>query len=296
METKEKLIMLYLYVSEDIELNEWLISFRKSNNYHPEFTDQEIMTIYLFGIVQGMTKTKQIYDHILAFWKDWFPAIPTYSSFDRRLNALAAAFCKLSTTLIELAAAKGQHNWIKLIDSMPIIVAGNHRSGTATTANDLCNKGYNSSKCQYYYGLKLHLIAAKRMGTIPLPQLIWITGAEESDLTASRQILENMHHMTVFGDKIYADKELQNDMYYTHQAELLTPIKKKMGQEFLSAEDSLYSTAVSKVRQPIESFFNWINEKTGIQNARRVRSSNGLMVHVMGRIAAAITCMLLLNP
>jgi hypothetical protein len=296
METKEKLIMLYLYISEDIELNEWLISFRKSNNYHPEFTDQEIMTIYLFGIVQGMTKTKQIYTHILTFWKDWFPAIPTYSSFDRRLNSLSPAFCKLSSALINLAALKGLHGWVKLIDSMPIIVAGNHRSSTATTANDLCNKGYNSSKCQYYYGLKLHLIAAKRKGTIPLPQLMWITGAEVSDLTASRPILENIQNMTVFGDKIYADKDLQKDMYCNHHAELLTPIKKKMGQEFLSAEDSLYSTAVSRVRQPIESFFNWLNEKTEIQNARRVRSSNGLMVHVMGRIAAAISCITLLNP
>jgi hypothetical protein len=296
METKEKLIMLYLYVCEDIELNDWLVSFRKSNNYHPEFTDQEIMSIYLFGIIQGMTKTKQIYNHIITYWKEWFPSIPTYSSFDRRLNALAAAFCKLSTSLIQMASNKGLHSWIKLIDSMPIIVAGNHRSGRATTAKDLCNKGYNSSKCQYYYGLKLHLIAAKRNGKIPLPQLMWITGADESDITASRHILEEMHNKTIFGDKIYADKILQQDMYYLHQSELLTPIKKKMGQQFLSAEDNLYSTAVSKVRQPIESFFNWLNEKTDIQNARRVRSSNGLRVHVMGRLAAAISCILLFNP
>jgi len=49
----------------------------------------------------------------------------------------------------------------------------------------------------------------------------------------------------------------------------------------------LYSKAVSKIRQPIESLFNWLNEKTDIQRASRVRSTKGLLVPVFGKIAAA---------
>ena len=49
---------------------------------------------------------------------------------------------------------------------------------------------------------------------------------------------------------------------------------------------------VSFVRQPIESFFNWLNEKTQIQKASKVRSSKGLLVHIFGRIAA---CLLFFN-
>jgi len=41
------------------------------------------------------------------------------------------------------------------------------------------------------------------------------------------------------------------------------------------------------VRQPVESFFNWLNEKTQIQNAQKVRATKGLAVHVFGKIAAA---------
>ena len=33
---------------------------------------------------------------------------------------------------------------------------------------------------------------------------------------------------------------------------------------------------------------NWINEKTGIQRASKVRSYRGLLVHVFGRLAAAM--------
>jgi hypothetical protein len=49
----------------------------------------------------------------------------------------------------------------------------------------------------------------------------------------------------------------------------------------------LFSKAVSSVRQPIESLFNWLIEKTNIQKASKVRSTKGLLTFVCGRIAAA---------
>jgi len=53
------------------------------------------------------------------------------------------------------------------------------------------------------------------------------------------------------------------------------------------AANKLYSSAVSKVRQPIESFFNWLIEKTNIQNASKVRSTNGLWFHCFGKLLVA---------
>jgi hypothetical protein len=57
---------------------------------------------------------------------------------------------------------------------------------------------------------------------------------------------------------------------------------------YLDVADQWLSRAVRQVRQPIESLFNWINEKTGIQKASKVRSSSGLLVPVFGRWAAAM--------
>lgn len=45
----------------------------------------------------------------------------------------------------------------------------------------------------------------------------------------------------------------------------------------------------------IESLSNWINEKTGIQLASKVRFYQGLPVHAFGRLAAAIL-LLALKP
>jgi hypothetical protein len=69
---------------------------------------------------------------------------------------------------------------------------------------------------------------------------------------------------------------------------LLTPVKKAKGQAHLDVADQWFSTAVSRVRQPIESLFHWIEEKTGIQCASKVRSYRSLLVHVFGRLAAAM--------
>jgi hypothetical protein len=92
----------------------------------------------------------------------------------------------------------------------------------------------------------------------------------------------------------YADKAYQVQSEVIHQEQqvvLLTPVKKEKGQEFLDTADQWLSTAISPVRQPIESFFNWLNEKTRIQIASKVRSYQGLMVPVFGGLAAALFIM-----
>ena len=70
--------------------------------------------------------------------------------------------------------------------------------------------------------------------------------------------------------------------------ELHPPVKKAKGQEKLFFFEKLLSASVSRVRQPIESFLNWIEEHTSLQVASKVRSLNGLLVHVLGRLAAAM--------
>jgi len=74
--------------------------------------------------------------------------------------------------------------------------------------------------------------------------------------------------------------------------ELFTPVKTlKDTPECIKQRDwaynKIFSAAVSKVRQPVESFFNWFNEKSNIQNASKVRSVNGLWLHCFGKLAIA---------
>ena len=103
---------------------------------------------------------------------------------------------------------------------------------------------------------------------------------------------DTLTHRNIFADKIYSDFAFWENKQQEQEVTMLTPVKAIKGEDSIitqreKAGRDLFSTAVSKVRQPIESFFNWLNEKTNIQRAMKVRSTSGLLVHTMGKIAIA---------
>jgi len=288
MRWKENLITLYFYISEDRGIQRYLSGMRMSNNYQPAFTDEEVMTVYIFGIIQGFSKAKHIHKYTKCHLSDWFPLLPGYQAFNDRLNKLPYCFEVLVRSINFKALQQVEFKDEKIIDSVPIIVTGKSRSSSAKVASQLCSKGYCSSKQMYYYGVKLHVSGIVRPFALPMPQTSWITAAGENDLTAARPAFDYMSNCKIYADKIYADRDLNDRLQANQNSIILTPAKKEKGQKILDAADDIYSYLVSKVRQPIESLFNWLIEKTQIQFAQRVRSEKGLLVHVWGKFAAAL--------
>lgn len=267
---------------------------RYSNNNTPAFTDQEIMTIYLFaGHGQNYFLVKDIHSFAKEYLSSWFPLLPSYPTFNYRLNQLSEAFKMLSQRLIHSFVPEDCELNVSLVDSMPVITcAGRNREGKV--AREITAKGYCSTKDQYYYGLKLHALAFRRKGTIPFPESLVFTPARDNDLTVFKQSWGvRISCRIVFGDKIYSDFEYFNrERKQKQHMEVLTPVKAMKGQpkeeiQRNKAFNDLLSKAVSTVRQPIESLFNWLNEKTTIQSAQKVRSTAGLLVHRLAKIAIA---------
>jgi hypothetical protein len=286
-----KLIAIYLYVCELYDDNLKYSCERFSNNSEPVFTDQEILTIYLFAMhAEQRFKIKQIYNFADDYLRSWFPHLPSYPAFNMRLNRLSEALKLLGTHLIQNFQPLDCDKETSLLDSMPIITCSGKRSGKV--AKEFTDKGYCSTKGIYYYGLKLHALGYKRPNHLPFPEQLLLTPASGNDLNLFRQAWGEIENRTFFGDKIYHDQDFFDNAFKKHNSIMLTPVKGIKGQAdnikmWDKAANDLFSTAVSKVRQPIESLFNWLIEKTDIQRASKVRSAKGLMVHVFGRIAAA---------
>ena len=96
----------------------------------------------------------------------------------------------------------------------------------------------------------------------------------------------------IFADKAYSDESHVNQLAEEQNVKLLTLRYKKIKDTFQFKGGDTFSQWVSSVRGPIESLFNWIQvnwiqEKTKIQNASKVRSENGLITHVSARMAAS---------
>ena len=91
-----------------------------------------------------------------------------------------------------------------IVDSCPIILAKGPRSSRGKVARELCKKSYNSSRKEWYYGMKLHAVVARRPGCLPLPLSLMASGAAQHDLPAAKQILED--HIVLKRGCLYADK------------------------------------------------------------------------------------------
>ena len=295
MAWQDTLIRLYLYICHHYQGHLWVLTQRLSNNDQPTFTDEEVLTIYPFGIVKKHRTIQDIYDYTKDHLADWFPELPSYGGYVQRLNRLHEVFPGLLEQVLEDFVPQGVLDDMRLVDSFPVVMAHEKRSSQAKVAPELANKGYCASKKMYFYGVKVHLLAFRRPGTLPLPDYIGLSPGSDNDLAVFRSILPRLRDCEVYGDKIYADAELVERLLREQNVRLYTPIKKKKGQAELALTDRVYSQIVSGVRQPIESLFNWIEEKTGIEAASKVRSYKGLMVHVFGRLAAAMF-MLAFNP
>lgn len=287
------LIKLYYHVCDKYrEQICWEVQ-RFSNNQQSQgmITDEELITIYLFCIgYEEKYKIKSMYYHIKTYWSSWFPRLPSYQAFNARLNKLCDAFSILMVDFFNTLSVP-QHKLKVLIgDSFPVVTCSHKRSGKV--ARELTDKGYCATKKLHFYGVKVHTLGVSRPATMPFPQYFDVTPASVHDLSASRFILEKMPADASVLDKAYADASLAEAMKANNNV-LLTPLKDKKGWEaILKQKDQAFTDsfnkAVSSIRQPIESLFNWINERTQIQNASKVRSSNGLKLHLFGKLTAAL--------
>lgn len=97
----------------------------------------------------------------------------------------------------------------------------------------------------------------------------------------------------LFADKAYIDSGWAADIAEKYGLSIHTPRKKLKRVDDVLGPLDVASAYVSSVRQPIESFFHWLDEKTGIQVASKVRSLKGLLLHVFGRLAAALCSLVL---
>lgn len=293
MEWQSQLITIYLMVCDLWEQGLWTSCQRMSNHHSFELTDPEVITLYLFGVTRHRVEIKSIYNFTQDHLVGWFPRLSSYEAFAHRLNQIREAFVLLSEMILSSNSQGTSRVMARLVDSMPIILAKAKRSQDATVAKEeIADKGFCASKDTYYYGVKLHVVAEEREGTLPLPECVGLTGASFHDLPALRQVSPTFLNCQIFGDKAYCDQTLRSDLKTNQSVELLTPIQLERGQKNLDLFQRLYSATVSGIRQPIESLFNWLQEKTAIQFASKVRSYKGLIVHVFGKLAAGLIMLL----
>jgi Transposase DDE domain len=279
------LIEIYLFACHVYDTSSATCFQRLSNNRDPEFTDQELITIWFFAHLEGCFEKKKMHALILKYWREWFPRLPSYQTFVLRLNRLEPTFQTFGALLSSAVAAARVPECDHLVDSLPVMLARHGHSYRARVGREVADIGFCAAKKTRFHGVRLHLIAQRRAHRLPLPSQVWLCAASHHDSKAFIQQQPELSPTELFGDLAYPTPEIISYLK-ERQARLIAPRKKPKGTE-LTKDERYYNRLVRRIRQPIESLFNWIEEKTQIQRASKVRSTDALMIHCWGKLAVA---------
>ncbi|MFN2393684.1 MAG: transposase, partial [Pyrinomonadaceae bacterium] len=241
---KNQLIQLYLLVCQIYD-SQSCLKYQRASNFKPRFTDQELMTVYLFGHLNGLFQKKAIYRFTRHYWVEWFPDLPSYQAFNRRLNLLEQAFHSIAALLLDTLADGQSAEFDHLVDSMPVMLASGSFSRRARVARDVANRGYCAAKWLHFHGVRLHFIASRRVGRLPLPKNIWLREASVHDLTSVKERQIYLPNSTLFGDKAFCDTALKLE-FKQQNTLLLTPKKKPRGKE-LSSFEKHHNRLISRI-------------------------------------------------
>lgn len=184
---ENQLIQLYVLVCHVYNTHSATCFQRMSNNSNPVFTDQELVTVYLFGHLQGVFEKKAIHRLIDNYWLHFFPRLPSYQTFVARLNQMEQTFQTMGRYLSKQLNEKRIGEVDHLIDSLPVMLAKQSNAYVAKVARDVANFGYCASKKTYFHGVRFHTIAQRRSGRIPLPKEIWLREGSCHDLPSVRE-------------------------------------------------------------------------------------------------------------
>jgi hypothetical protein len=165
------------------------------------------------------------------------------------------------------------------------MLARHGHSYRAQVGRAVADIGYCAAKKTRFHDVRLHCIAQRRAGSLLLPSQIWLCAASHPDSKAFIEQLPEIAETSLFGDLAYPTPEIISHLK-EQQTRLIAPQKKPKSAE-LTNDEKYYNRSVRRIRQPIESLFNWIEEKTGIQRASKMRSTDALMIHCWGKLAVA---------
>jgi hypothetical protein len=279
------LIEIYLFVCRVHDTSSATCYQRLSNNREPLFTDQELITIWFFAHLEGCFEKKRMHSLILKYWREWFPHLPGYQTFVLRLNRLEPTFQTLGALLSDALTAQRTPEVDHLVDSLPVMLARHGHSYRARVGREIADIGFCAAKKTRFHGVRLHCIAQRRTKRLPLPSQVWLCAASHHDSKAFIEEQPELPTTELFGDLAYPTPQIISHLK-GQQTRLIAPRKKPKGKE-LTNDEHYYNRLVRRIRQPVESLFNWIEEKTGIQKASKVRSTDALMIHCWGKLAVA---------
>jgi hypothetical protein len=183
----------------------------------PRMTDIEILTIEIFGEIQGHHTDAAIWRYIHQHWLPWFPKLISYKAFAKQCANLSLVKQLIFSYLFSPL------DTIHITDGVPMPICHLARAKRSKLFKGEVAFGYCAAKDEHYYGFKGHVI-------INLKQQVTAFSLTPANVD-EREVLNNVRDGKLkgllIGDKGLLSKRLQAELA-SDGIDLQTPLRDNM--------------------------------------------------------------------
>jgi len=248
----------------------------RASGPEPDLSDSEVITISLVieTFFQGHEEVG--YAFVSQYLRDIFPRLIDLDRFNQRRRALIAVIEAIRRELRNQLIDRTDP--VRLVDSAPITLMTYTRGARCQSVDGNDDYfGVVTSKKGKFFGLRLHV-------TTTVNQLIddWVLApGSEPDPDVLDELVFHCRDLTLIGDKIYNDAELEDRLWRKRRI-LLLPLRKSNQKKQWPKE---VQRILGYVRHRVETVFSTITTVFNIQRPRG-RSLGGHVVRITTCILA----------
>lgn len=257
---------------------------KPAENARRKLSDAEVVTLCVAQVLLGIPSDRRFLAAAAHRLSHLFPLLPTQDTFHKRRARLADGIEWLIAHFASMSP--GWWDDLLLLDSTPVETARSRetvkRAGDSALADaigDAAGYGYCPSHSRYFYGMRLHLLAAPD-GT-PRAATLWSPERGEREIALSMLPRALRGGETIVADKGYAGTEFAaaaNEL----GAQIIRPNRK---------DEPGQAPVISGIRQGVESIIETCKDILTLER-HGARTLAGLRERILARfccLAAAIT-------
>jgi hypothetical protein len=244
----------------------------KGKNAKRSVTDAEVVTLAVAQEMMGVDHDAEFLAIAGKRLTHLFPKLPKQPGYWKRRQRCAAVI----EWLIGVFAADspGYRDNLVLLDSTPVECGRSVETARRSQLADACGYGYSQSHSRWFWGMRLHLLAAPD-GT---PRAAILAPADQKEREVALRLLPIGLHggEVIIADKGYVSRDLATTIAEQYGAIILRPKRR---------DEPGRGPHLAPIRQYIESIFWTLKDRLGLER-HSTRTLHGLRARIATKLLA----------
>jgi hypothetical protein len=244
----------------------------RAANARRSVTDAEVVTLAVGQAMMSLDNDREFLAVAAKRLGHLFPKLPKQPGYWKRRARLTETI----EWLIGVFAtdSPGHHDNVVLLDSTPVECGRSVETTRRSQLADACGYGYCRSHSRWFWGMRLHLLAAPD-GT---PRAMILAPADQKERDVALRLLPWGLHggEVIVCDKGYVGRAFKDTVQERFGATILRPARK---------DEPHRGPHLAPIRQCIESIFWTLKDRLGLER-HRARTLHGLRARITSKLLA----------